>query len=308
MAVRDITFVRYAAPDLDRMETFLVDFGLHRVLRTDRALYMRAAGETPFVHVTELEPQPATIGFGLLAESQADLHEIAQAFGGTIEDNPEPGGGRRVRLRDPSGFRVDVLWGQKPAAALSTRAPSDVNVATERRRYGQTVRVQPKPSEVMRLGHVALLVADYKASFDFYSRLGFRPSDQYYAGAPENVIASFMHCGLGDAFTDHHTVAVIAAQDGVSRFEHSAFEVLDLDDLMQGNAWLKSRNYVHSWGVGRHVQGSQIFDYWRDPFGHKIEHWTDGDLVNDRTPAGLGPMGENALYQWGPPLTPEFFR
>ena len=26
--------------------------------------------------------------------------------------------------------------------------------------------------------------------------------------------------------------------------------------------------------------GSQIFDYWRDPWGHTVEHWTDGDLLD----------------------------
>ena len=34
-------------------------------------------------------------------------------------------------------------------------------------------------------------------------------------------------------------------------------------------AVLAARGYPHAWGVGRHILGSQIFDYWRDPFGHK---------------------------------------
>jgi catechol 2,3-dioxygenase-like lactoylglutathione lyase family enzyme len=174
---------------------------------------------------------------------------------------------------------------------------------------GTPVRLKPAASSITRLGHVALLVADYPKSYAFYtSVLGFRPSDTYYAGAPENQIAAFMFCGLGKTFTDHHTLALVSAPDGRNRFDHSSFEVIDLDDLAQGNAFLKSKDWQHSWGIGRHIQGSQLFDYWRDPMGNKVEHWTDGDLVNEDTPVGNAPVSPDELSQWAPPLTPEFFQ
>jgi len=177
-----------------------------------------------------------------------------------------------------------------------------------RRRLGRPIRLQPQPSTVTRIGHVALLVADFPRAFAFYKDvLGFAASDTYWAGAEHNTIAAFMHCRLGKQWTDHHTLALISAQDGRNRFDHSAFEVIDLDDVMQGSEWLRQRGHVHSWGVGRHIQGSQIFDYWRDPFGHKVEHWTDGDLVNDTTPVGHAPVSPEELRQWAPPITPEFF-
>ena len=121
-------------------------------------------------------------------------------------------------------------------------------------------------------------------------------------------IAAFMRCGLGDQWTDHHTLALVTAQDGRNRFDHSSFEVVDFDDLVQGGEWLKSRGHLHSWGVGRHIQGSQLFDYWRDPFDNKVEIYTDGDLVNDSTPVGNAPFSLEELRQWAPPLTPEFMR
>jgi catechol 2,3-dioxygenase-like lactoylglutathione lyase family enzyme len=307
-AISDIAFVRYAIPDLDRMEQFLHDFGLHTVRKDATALYTRACGDAPFCHVAQWAEKPATLGFGLYAQSAADLAEIAREFGAFVEDSPEPGGGQRVRLTDPAGFIVDIVHGQKRPGVMEARAPVAFNAGTDRRRLGRTVRTSAEPSRVQRLGHVALLVTDLKACMAFYQRLGFRPSDSYYAGEPSNVIASFLHCGLGDAYTDHHTIAMITAPDGTNRFDHTAFEVLDLDDLMQGQAHLKARNYEHAWGVGRHIQGSQIFDYWRDPWGHKHEHWTDGDLVNRETPAGLAAMSSNELAQWAPTLDPSFFR
>ena len=38
IAIEDIAFVRYAAPDLELMERFLLDFGMHRAARTEAAL------------------------------------------------------------------------------------------------------------------------------------------------------------------------------------------------------------------------------------------------------------------------------
>lgn len=309
ITVQDIAYVRYQTTDLDRMETFLTDFGLHRAVRTATTLYMRAANGLHHAHVSELGESNRSLGFGFLAQSEADLHQLASELGVTVEANPEPGGGQRVRFTDPAGFLVDVIHGQQTLPPLPQRDPIAVNPYKGRARRGEVIRFKPKPSGVIRLGHVAVLVADFKACYEFYTRtLGFKPSDTYHAGPPENTIAAFMHCDRGDTYTDHHTLALITAQDGQSRFDHSAFEVIDLDDLMQGNAYLKDKSYQHSWGVGRHIQGSQLFDYWRDPFGNKIEHWTDGDLVNGASAVGNAPISDGELSQWAPPLTPEFFQ
>lgn len=40
--------------------------------------------------------------------------------------------------------------------------------------------------------------------------------------------------------------------------------------------WLKSKGYKASWGVGRHILGSQVFDYWYMPDDFMIEHYSDG--------------------------------
>lgn len=309
IAVKDIAYVRYQVPDLEKMETFLCDFGLQRSARTETALYMRAAGGLHHVHIAELGETNQTIGFGFLAQSAADLEKLAAVSGVLVEDSPEPGGGKRVRLKDPAGFIVDVVHGMQTVQTLPLREPIAQNAYKDRRRMDQVVRLKPAPSGVVRLGHIAVLVPDFKACFDFYTQvLGFKPSDSYYAGNEDNTIAAFMHCGLGDTFTDHHTLALITAQDGQARFDHTAFEVIDLDDLMQGSEYLKAKGYQHSWGIGRHIQGSQLFDYWRDPFGNKIEHWTDGDLVNDSSVVGHALISNGELSQWAPPLTPEFFQ
>jgi catechol 2,3-dioxygenase-like lactoylglutathione lyase family enzyme len=306
--IRDIAFVRYQATELDSMETFLTDFGMARSARNERALYMRGHGTAHHIHITEQGESNRCLGFGVFAQSAADLAELAQRFGTQVQANAGPGGGQCVRIIDPAGFEVDVIHGQATLPQLPHRDPLQSNSTASRVRMGRTVRLKPAPSTVVRLGHVVLLVPEFAKSLQFYQDVfGMRPSDSYFAGAPDNIIASFLHCGLGTTYTDHHTIALITAQDGIARFDHSAFEVLDMDDVMQGNAFLKSKEYKHSWGVGRHIQGSQIFDYWRDPVGNKIEHWTDGDLVNEEYPTGVSALSGDELQQWAPPLNPDFF-
>jgi len=307
--IQDIAFVRYQVTDLDAMAVFLADFGLHTVARTDRALYSRTAGPSHHAHIAELGAENKAIGIGFFARDAEAMAEVAQRVGKPIEDNPEPGGGQRVRFTDPAGFVIDLIHGQATHVPMPARQPLGFNAWNGRKRLGEPVRLAPQPPCATRLGHVALLVADFPKTYAFYCDvLGFAPSDTYWAGAEGNVIAAFMRCGLGDQWTDHHTLALVTAQDGRNRFDHSSFEVVDFDDLVQGGEWLKSRGHLHSWGVGRHIQGSQLFDYWRDPFDNKVEIYTDGDLVNDSTPVGNAPFSLEELRQWAPPLTPEFMR
>jgi len=73
-----------------------------------------------------------------------------------------------------------------------------------------------------------------------------------------------------------------------------------------GHEWLQEQNYHLAWGVGRHIYGSQIFDYWFNPDGFMMEHYSDGDLVNKNIATGHHPAGPSSLYQWGP-RPPEHF-
>ena len=52
--VTDLAYARFAAPDLDKMEEFLIDFGLIRSARTTDALYMRGTNPDHHLHITHL--------------------------------------------------------------------------------------------------------------------------------------------------------------------------------------------------------------------------------------------------------------
>ena len=76
--------------------------------------------------------------------------------------------------------------------------------------------------------------------------------------------------------------------------------------MAAGGEYLREHGYHRSWGIGRHIQGSQIFDYWRDPDGFLVEHFSDGDLFDSTLEPGWAPMSASGLAQWGPPATKDF--
>jgi catechol 2,3-dioxygenase-like lactoylglutathione lyase family enzyme len=203
-----------------------------------------------------------------------------------------------VRFTDPDGFAVEVVHGRAPAEPLPVPRARPCNTGSERRRVNQLQRVPRGPAAVKRLGHCVIRVSDFRTSNAWYaSRFGFIPSDEVYLGDPEKVILAFLRCDRGPVPVDHHTFLCVGT--GEPRFDHAAFEVEDIDAVMTGHDHLQAAGYEHSSGVGRHVLGSQVFDYWRDPFGHTLEHFTDGDLLDASVKPGRFDPGVALGTQWG---------
>lgn len=296
--VSDIAFVRFGAPDLDAMEQFTRDFGLVTSERTDRALYTRGSDSEPFVHMTE-RGDAGFRGVAFDAASSDDLAAAAEMEGASaIEDLDGPGGGQRVRFSDPDGFSVEVVHGRRPLEPLPVRDAPLHNSGNDRKRFGETLRFTSGPAQVKRVGHAVLRVSDFRSSESWYkSRFGFLTSDEIFAGEPDRIITSFMRCDRGSEYVDHHTFLCVGV--GEVGFEHAAFEVEDYDAVMLGHDHLGGAGYGHHAGIGRHILGSQVFDYWRDPWGHVMEHFADGDLLNDEAAKNLHDPGVALGTQWG---------
>ncbi len=302
--IEDIAFVGFRAPDLSRMRSFMEDFGATLAGQTDDRLYMRGCGEAPFVHVTERgEPGFRMVGFR--AKSLDDLAKLAAETGTTPAPLDAPGGGMFIDLTDPDGHTVRVVAGHKPAAPLPFDPPASWNFATDKPRLRATKRVEQGPAKIVRLGHCVLNVSDFRASEAWYKGLfGFITSDEVQV-APEVAIGAFMRCDRGDTPTDHHTLFLAQLPSGPG-FNHAAFEVRDIEDLLAGHARLVAQDHVPAWGVGRHYLGSQVFDYWRDPWGHTVEHWTDGDMFTAADEPRISNLEETLGVQWGPAMPADF--
>jgi catechol 2,3-dioxygenase-like lactoylglutathione lyase family enzyme len=300
--IEDVAFVRFRAPDLGAMRAFLEDFGLTIVDETERRLVARGSSNAPALHITE-RGDAAFAGMGFRAASLNDLEALARAEGVTIEDFDAPGGGRRIVLSDPDGHIVEVVAGQTSAAALELTPAQPWNRADLRSRMRAVKRIAAGPASVVRLGHVVLNVSNFRRSEQWYKeRFGFITSDEI-ALSPEFSVGAFLRCDRGDVPTDHHTLFLVQSPKGPG-FNHAAFEVADLDDLMRGHQKLKDAGRHAEWGVGRHILGSQVFDYWRDPWGHTLEHWTDGDLFTAADGSNKATLQDLLGVQWGPSAPP----
>ncbi len=299
--VEDIAFVRFGAPDLEAMATFVRDFGLECGSPSQGRLYARGWGPSPFLHVTELG-DPGFLALGLRAASLDDLARLADATGCPLEDLDAPGCGKVVQLRDPDGHLIEVVAGQSLVQPSAVQVQEPRNDAGHKPRLRRPVQLAPGPSHVQRIGHCVLGVSDFRKSETWYkSHFGFLTSDELEL-APGAAIGAFLRCNRGETPSDHHTLALMQLPTGPG-FVHAAFEVADFDDLMLGHTHLlETGRYSHVRGIGRHILGSQIFDYWQDPWGHEVEHWTDGDLFTVEDEPNVASLKDLFGTQWGKPV------
>lgn len=307
--INDILYVRFALPDLEKQQQFLEDFGLATYV-SNGALYGRGTDPSPFVYAAEPladgRVEPEWLGVGFEASSAEGLERIAAIDGVPVEKNDRPGGGRIARLTDPNGRAVEVVHGFERPAPLEPPTRQPLNLGDARPRVNERVSIETDKPIVRRLGHCVFEVNDFRETEAWYKeRLGLLTSDEVYfddSFDPSKVLGAFMRVDRGADPADHHTIFPIGA--GRSGFQHAAFEVADWDALMASHFDLERAGYTHSWGVGKHILGSQVFDYWKDPHGIVVEHFTDGDLFDADQPPEKKTIRELMGALWGPDGAP----
>jgi catechol 2,3-dioxygenase-like lactoylglutathione lyase family enzyme len=302
--IAGLAWLEFEKPDLARAERFLVDFGFTVTGRTPEVLVLRGnwAG-TPSL-VVRHGAGSRFIGPAFASDARADLDRLARATDSRVTVHR---GGHAVELTDPSGFPVRVVHGVPELPALPERGPLPLNFGTHPVRENGTQRPARHAAQIQRLGHVAIGTTRFRAALDWYlDTLGMIVSDFLYLDGQRErgPVMAFIRCDQGSVPSDHHTLAMaLQPQTG---YLHSAYQVTDLDEVAAAGEYLRERGYRHAWGIGRHIQGSQIFDYWRDPDRVMFEHYTDGDVFDCSMQPGWAPMSVSGLAQWGPKATAEF--
>jgi catechol 2,3-dioxygenase-like lactoylglutathione lyase family enzyme len=297
--VTDIAFGRIRVPDLDVMEEFLTAFGLTRADRTKNALYMRGSDPVHHIHVTE-KGDPGFIGLAYHAASEDDLRRLAKLPGASaVEAVDEPGGGKRVRLREPNGYQVEVVHGMASVPAMPVQLDPQNSGAEPLRRAGRLMRLAKEPTPIKRIGHGVLGSPKVAETVRWFrDTLGFIGSDDIYDGTKENIIGSFNRCDQGDTYVDHHTLFVVRNEK--AGLNHLSFEVHDVDAVFTNHEYMKRLGkYEHMWGIGRHLLGSQIYDYWSGPHEIVHERWADSDRLNAANGSNLLTPDEGFQSQWG---------
>ncbi|KAA9160745.1 2,3-dihydroxybiphenyl 1,2-dioxygenase [Amycolatopsis acidicola] len=305
--VADLAWLEFEKPDLAKAERFAHAFGFVTALRTTGELHLRGSDPTAPCVVIRHGPRERFLGPAFRAAEATDLRRLATATGREVTRPPDTIGGRMVELPDPSGLRVRVVADPHPLSALPAQPAHTFNFGHDPHRINATQRPPREPATVQRLGHLVLQSTSHRQTLDWYLEyLGMIVSDfLYFPGQRERgPTMSFIRCDRGGEPADHHTLALTLGPS--NRYVHSAYQVADLDALAAGGQYLREHGYRHSWGIGRHIQGSQIFDYWRDPGGFMVEHFSDGDLFDNTLEPGWAPMSASGLSQWGPAVTQDF--
>jgi len=303
-----LAHMRYQHPDLSTITTFLLDFGMHLVKSSDEEIWFRGYGPDQYVYYACKGPQKF-LGGAFEVEGFGDLEKASKLPGASrIESlSNAPGGGHMVTVWDPEGFPVNLIYGQEPAEVGKLPEKLITNFETEKRRVREFLRFTPGPAAVHKLGHFGLCVQNFESQMTFYTRtFNLVPSDLLYVDQEDEKldVAIFAHIDRGAVNVDHHTFFM--SSNATSHVHHCSFEVHDFDTQNLGHQWLAKKEYKSVWGVGRHILGSQLFDYWWDTTGFMVEHYADGDLVNEKTPIGYGPAGDEALAVWGPEVPATF--
>src|SRR5215831_19331269 len=197
----DLAYGRLRSPDLDMAEEFLTNFGMVRADRTNTALYMRGTDAPHHIHVTELG-EPRYVGIAVQAGSMGDLEKVSRVEGASpIEEIDEPGGGKRVRLTDPDGYQVEVVHGMARVDPIPVKRPAVNSGDNKYRRKGELFRVERGPSHIKRFGHFVVMTKNFDKTLGWYREmLGFRCSDEFYAGEKSNVVGSFNRLDRGEGY------------------------------------------------------------------------------------------------------------
>ena len=297
-----LAYVIFERRDVPEMTRFLRDFGFLPVEGAwGGSHYFRGHGPSPYLVVIEESERDHFKGIGLTARSAEDFEHFAAAVGVASAPAQAPGGGVRVRVTDPGGLQVDLVHGAAKLPELPTRDRLvPVNIPARRQRVNEGVRTALEPSPIFRIGHVVLERPDFGQAAQWYMRhFGLIPSD-VQAFPSGKLGLGFFRLDRGAEPSDHHTVAILGgAKTGVL---HVAFETFDLESVGQGHQYLRARGWTPYWGIGRHMLGSQLFDYWKDSAGDEWEHYADGDVLDAAQPTGYHWLTRGGLWAWGDDL------
>ncbi|KIN09009.1 hypothetical protein OIDMADRAFT_48845 [Oidiodendron maius Zn] len=314
-----ISHMRYQHEDLLKISTFLRDFGMTVEKKTDTECWYRGYGPDPYVYYARKGPR-GYLGGTFEVESYKDLEKAMKIPGVRVASNGieamdnAPHGGYIVTILDPEGFPLNLVFGQSAPELRAGPERLEFNDEKEKPRVRKFLRFSPGPAAIHKLGHYGLVVSNFDKQFKFYTEnFNLVPSNILQVptnpgSADRKSVAMFAHIDRGSDLVDHHSIFLtyLPPNGTTPHIHHCSFEVHDYDTQALGHEWLMKKGYELVWGLGRHLIGSQLFDYWWDTSKFMMEHYIDGDVVNDQTPVVVGPAGDAGLAAWGPEVPKTF--
>lgn len=282
---RRLAYVALEVSDLARSRDFYRELvGLVLDREVDGVAYLRCSDFPQNVVLTEgAEPGLARIAFEL--ESDGDLD---RAYAYLRDEGFDPVWADKA---ESAALRVGrALRFREPGCGLLFEFHADPQLATD--------RFSPSHTDIARLGHVVLNVADFSAvEASLVGKLNFLISDH----VPGKI--AFMR-----AFPNplHHSLAIIGGP--ANGFNHVNFMVSDIDDIGRARNRMIKADVPIVFGPGRHLPSGSIFLYFLDPDGMTTEYSFGMEEFEEngaRAPRELDPKPE-VLDTWGSIPDPRF--
>lgn len=273
MTLAHLSHLGLAVPDPEATAAFYVEnLGLAREgeLAPDGAIRL---GWGRGFHALELREGDGLDHFGFSLPSEAALAELEERLGshGVAVERREGEGSHPplLRVRDPDGQAIEL------------HGPVD--------RSGE--HAADPGRRPVRIHHVTLGSADVARQLAFYEEaLGFRVSDRM-----EDVFV-WLRCNH-----EHHTIAIVDAER--PGLDHYCYEVDSWESFKTWCDELATREVRITWGPGRHGPGNNLFLFFDDPAGNRIElsaemerFWDEEAEYRGRTWA----ITDRTLNLWGP--------
>ena len=294
--VQDLNGYGLIVPSVEEGEKFYDAFGLEKAAHGDLVgMGSPAQGISECLMKQGREKKLHHVSFRINPE---DIERFADHLHGL---------GEKVLETAPEDWHRDGLWFQDPwgtwinlqprnAPAMPEPKPFLTNTEFRRERVGEDLFMNldkdPKPQG---LGHMLIFTADYEKAEAYYERtLGLRTTDRA-AGK-----VSFM--GAGEGVINHHCFGLINSTH--RGFQHASFSMESMDEIGARTMGMIDQGYRDGFGPGRHSVSSNLFQYFRDPWGSWAEYYSDMDLIDDSWVCR--DMNEKP-YVWGPEWSPEFW-
>jgi catechol 2,3-dioxygenase-like lactoylglutathione lyase family enzyme len=239
------------------------------------------------------------VRMGIFSGDEAAFCERAQKAGvGTIPhplSKDLPGGDGGLWVKTPDGVPMQLVVAPKVSPSAPTQ-PTPVPTVSPGQGAAPSRR-KLTPVRPRNLSHILMFSPDVPRMVAFCeSMLGLRLSDRN-----ADVIA-FCHTPHG---CDHHLVAF--AKSNAAGLHHTSWDVGSFDEVGQGAEQMRRAGWGKGWGVGRHVLGSNYFNYVEDPWGSFCEYSAGIDFISPNLdwPAADHPS-EDSFYVWGPDAPENF--
>lgn len=150
--------------------------------------------------------------------------------------------------------------------------------------------------------HINLMSMDVKKDAQFLSDvLGF-----YLSDIKESETGHWLQAFTRQGYY-HHDVAISATSNKNFNLHHYAMTMTNFDHMKIFCDHLSQCGYQLELGLSRHVTGANLFLYFWEPGGNRIELCTEMSTLSSNTPTRYAKAGINTFTAWGGITAPQSF-